>query len=50
MMFGGVGFVGDWLSLGAFNTHRMSDLSRAMHVLGEMVHEHLSGHFGTIIS
>jgi hypothetical protein len=50
MMFGSVGFVGDWLSLGASNTHRMSDLSHAMHVLGEMIHEHSSGHFGTIIS
>lgn len=48
MMFGGVGYVGGWLSLGASNTHRMSDLSHAMHVLGEMIHEHSSGHLGQL--
>ena len=39
-----------WLSLGSSNTHRMFDLRRAMHVLEVIIHECLSGHFGTIMS
>ena len=41
---------GGWLSMGVPSTHRISGLSLARHVHGEVVHVHWSSQSGIVMS
>ena len=49
-MVGGEAMSGDWLSLGAPSTHRMSSWNHTRHVHGVGVHVHWSTHLRVLLS